>query len=526
MTRALICLALLLAQVGLAAPAPEGFRVAIVIGSNEGDEGEPPLEYAESDAVRFHQMLVDVAGVAPERAYLLIDPNAASVRKAIAEVTGRLLELKDRGPASLIVYVSSHADEQALHLAGTKLPIDELRLLVSDTAAAFRLVVIDACRNKVIARAKGGRPGPEVAISLESPARLEGTVWMTAAGEGEPAQEWTYLRGSLFTHHLLTALRGLGDLNGDGVVSLSEAYAYSFGKTVIGSVGSTAGPQRPSFDIKMSGWGEWIFSRPAALGATLVFGEELRGTIWVADERQELIAELAKGMGATRRLAVRPGRYRIVLPMGRFAEVAEINLSFGGERVLTAEDFVRVPLTRARLRGSAPIVLRPWKGSLGYALATPAVDGLGAMHAVELGLERELRAAFVRFRAGFTQGSLRSPVISVVHRELRLTLGAGATMPVGMFLLSAGAELDLTFVWQKVTRPDAEQIERLFGLREPERNVGLWGADAFASLRLPLGDRLGVGIELAAGAQRVPLWDGTIRLVPRVEGTASVWWAF
>ena len=59
--------------------------------------------------------------------------------------------------------------------------------------------------------------------------------------EGEPAQEWPYLRGSLFTHHLLAALRGLGDVDANGAVTLAEAYTYSYRNTLSQSLLGSAG---------------------------------------------------------------------------------------------------------------------------------------------------------------------------------------------------------------------------------------------------------------------------------------------
>jgi hypothetical protein len=63
---------------------------------------------------------------------------------------------------------------------------------------------------------------------------------------GEAAQEWSFLRGSLFTHHLLAALRGAADIDGDGRVSLSEAYTHAFRHTTIGAIESNGGPSTPA----------------------------------------------------------------------------------------------------------------------------------------------------------------------------------------------------------------------------------------------------------------------------------------
>ena len=47
------------------------------------------------------------------------------------------------------------------------------------------------------------------------------------------------LGGSLFTHHLLSAMRGASDSDGDGQVTLFEAYSYAYERT-LGGVGPGA----------------------------------------------------------------------------------------------------------------------------------------------------------------------------------------------------------------------------------------------------------------------------------------------
>ena len=81
-------------------------RIVISIGNDRGDEGETPLDYAESDAARFHEVMLELGGVAPERAYLLTRATAESVRATLNEARGRLKELRAQGPTSVIVYVS------------------------------------------------------------------------------------------------------------------------------------------------------------------------------------------------------------------------------------------------------------------------------------------------------------------------------------------------------------------------------------------------------------------------------------
>lgn len=521
----LLCLAsYCLAWVAYAAPqgvAPE-VRAAVIIGTNEGSSDDEPLEYAEADARRVHQLLVEAGQVAPERAYLVLGGDAQAARRALAEARGRLAELAGRAPTALIIYVSSHADEQALHLAGSLLPVDEVHQLLRDAPATFRLAIIDACRTKVRVHPKGGSPGPPVAVSLVRPAQVEGAVMMMAAGDGEPAQELPYLRGSLFTHHLLTGLRGMADVNQDGSVSLAEAYAYAYGRTVVASASSSAGAQRPSFDMQLSGWGEWSFSRPARFGATLGLSETLGGKVWVSDERQDLVSEFSKPRGESTLMSMKPGWYRVVMPDGQFARVADVNLAWGGTRVLHPGDFERVPLERARLRGAEPIVLRPWLFMVGAGGATGRVPGEPFAPLVELSAARRLGPVFARARFVGSRSQFRGQALTISQLEAGLALGVGVLVPVWRLLLGAGLEAQALGVWQAITRDDADQVQRVFGVTEPVRSDVIWAASVFGVARLPLGDRFWLSLEVAGTGSRVPQLDGHVQVTPSLDLRAGV----
>ena len=58
---------------------------------------------------------------------------------------------------------------------------------------------------------------------------------MASSSATELSQESDQLASSYFTHHLLLALRGAGDANQDGKVSLDEAYRYTYNRTLAGT---------------------------------------------------------------------------------------------------------------------------------------------------------------------------------------------------------------------------------------------------------------------------------------------------
>lgn len=506
------------------APPPDA-RVAIVVGNDLGLESEEPLDYAEADARRFHQLLLDVGEVRPERAYLVVGGDAAALRSALQEATGRLLELRRQGPSSLILYVSAHADQEALHLGGSRFPISELRAALARTGADLRLAIIDGCNTAVAVKQRGGRPVPDVEVVVDRTAQVEGDLLIRAAGSGEGAQEWTYLRGGLFTHHLSVGLRGLADIDEDGRVSLAEAYAYAYRKTVAKAVSGAAGAQHPSFDFTVRGFGEWVFSRPEQLGSTIVLGASISGAVWIADRKNELVAELSKAGGEVVKVAVRPGWYRVVRPEGRTAGAADLNLGFGGARLLEREDFVDVPLGRAALRGGEAIVLRPWSLRLSYGLGGWMEARSHAEHRLGLELSRALGPLWVRAGVAGALGAYRRDPWAIDQRSLRASLGAGLSWSLGLVALSAGVGARLEWVHQSLHRPDAEAIFRVFGLREPDREALLLGGTGVLGASLALTDRLWLNVELELALLRVPEIAG-VRTALDSEGRVSVAWTF
>jgi hypothetical protein len=62
---AMLAMAVLLGSAPSAAELSD-VRVAVVVGNNVGLEGDRPLDFAEEDARRVHQMLVEIGGVAAD----------------------------------------------------------------------------------------------------------------------------------------------------------------------------------------------------------------------------------------------------------------------------------------------------------------------------------------------------------------------------------------------------------------------------------------------------------------------------
>lgn len=336
---------------GAAAPAKAGAatavveRFALVVGANRGSSDRPALRYAVADAERFARVLAELGGVRAESAILLRQPTLGELEGALDELRRRVGEARERaggGRTELLVYYSGHADEKGLLLGEDRYSYRSLRDRLDQVPADVRIAVLDACASGAITRLKGGRPQPPFLV--DESASMRGHAILTSSAATEAAQESDRIRGSYFTHFLVSGLRGAADLSGEGKVTLNEAYQFAFGETLGRTVESRGGPQHPSYDINLSGTGDVVMTDLRQTSATLVIGESVDGRCFVRNARQELVVELYKPLGRTVELGVEPGAYEVRVERSAAVLLAKPELKDGARVVLGGAEFT--PTTR------------------------------------------------------------------------------------------------------------------------------------------------------------------------------------
>jgi hypothetical protein len=488
-------------------------RVAVVIGNNLGLEHEKPLQYAEQDARRFFELVTEIGGIEKERAYLVLGGTDQDVRRAVDEAKGRIHELSRLGPTALIIYVSAHADETHLHLEGTSLSIAELRKTVQQTPASLRLVIIDACRTGAAAAFKGGSPGPAVTVNLHRSEELQGDLFIRSTSSGEPAQEWSFLRGALFTHHFVTGLRGAADVDRNGRISLAESYSYAFHRTVASAITARAGPQHPSFDFRMKGFGDWTFTNPGKERSAVVLGASLEGTVWIVDRGGYVVAEVDKVKDGQVRLALRPGWYRVIIPEKRTARVTDVSLAWGKRRVVERHEMVTMRLREVVARGNKPVVLRPFQLSGRYYYSLGPVDGLVGIHKGALGFSFTFDcwvASLLVSAGAATFDTVRS---SVTHIETDLQTRFGREIPFSRITLGFGLYAAVSRVWQRIEADDHEERSTYgFDLPSP-RKAWLPSVGGFLGLGIPVTERLWLEIDGTIGPKWVFMKEQSVEVV-------------
>jgi len=287
--RAVRILALLLGWSFAAGAAGPAHRVALLAGVNDGGPGRPRLRYAASDAQAFGAVMRELGGVSEKDTVTVVDGDRARVLAALEQLAGLARRAHGAGErVEAIVYYSGHSDEQGLLLRGERLDYSDLRSALKRVDADVKLVVLDSCASGALARRKGFvRRAP---FLEDESARVHGTAIITSSAEDEVSQESERLRGSFFTHHLVSALRGAADADGDGRITLGEAYDMAYRETLARTESTQGGAQHPTYDMDLTGKGGLVLTDLRASTAGLMLEAGLEGRIFVRDASGALAA--------------------------------------------------------------------------------------------------------------------------------------------------------------------------------------------------------------------------------------------
>ncbi len=377
-------LAVLAVLVSLPASAPAAERFALIIGHNRGQGDEADLNFAEADAQKMHDVLRDLGGFAPHNMVLLKGVDAATAVQALADLERRV-RAEDRD-SILFVYYSGHADASALHLGASSLDIRKLETALTGSAATFRLLVLDSCRSGSVTRVKGARAVPAFDVAVKETLKSRGAVFLTSSSQGEDSQESERIRGSFFTHYLVSALMGAADDNDDGRIDLAEAYRYAHDRTVQASSRSLAGVQHPTFRYDLRGRGNVVLTAPGHVDpnrGVLDFPKD-RGYLVLRGGREgAVVAEIGKN-DQTRQLSLSPGNYFVIARGQR--HLLEGNLSLAARQRVTVSDDGLERFEYARLvrkGGSDRTAVHGLE--IGYRMRTAIVDSVTPCHGLALG---------------------------------------------------------------------------------------------------------------------------------------------
>ncbi len=408
----------------------QSHRYALLVGENRGEGDELRLRYAQSDAKKLRDVLVDLGGFLPENVTLLSKGSASSMRRALISLNERIRA--DSGQSMLFVYYSGHADANALHLDGSNLAISELEALVRGSSADVRLLVLDSCRSGALTRVKGGRRTAPFAIQINRNLASSGAVFLTSSSANEDAQESDSLKGSFFTHYLVSGLLGSADVNRDGKVVLSEAYRYAYGNTLRASSRTMAGTQHPTFRYDLSGKGDIVLTRPGSAQASRGWLSFAKGRSYLLLEGNSaggVVAEVGK-RDRVRKISIREGAY-FVRARGR-DYLLEGHVQVRRGQTLAVEDNALTRTEYARLVRKGGGALRRVHGPIAGASGHSALaNSSGICAGAYIGYGAEFSRFDTSFRLRGCQSSFANEHLQakVSEFEAQVRLGHAFDLP-------------------------------------------------------------------------------------------------
>jgi hypothetical protein len=496
--------ALLIAALLVPALAQGAARFAVVVGNDAGSTGRQRLWFAEKDAGRFQATLRELGDFPDDRVVILRGGTPRQVREALAATEARIQSARSAGERTLLVfYYSGHAGSAGLELGSEVLSYADLRALVGGSRADAKVAIVDACESGLLTQVKGATAAPALDFAVPLDDSVQGTAFIASTAVGESAQESAAIGGSFFTHHLEIGLRGAADADGDGLVTLGEAFRYTSAQTVSGTAGTLAGPQHPTYEFRMSGRGDVVLADLRKAEAKLVLPPD-PGATYILRGPKGLLAEVVQGEAATP-LALPAGRYAIDRrgPDGR--ATADLTLEPGTTKSLPKLTPTRYELARSK-GGPLPGLLYA-----GAGIEWIGLPNFGVAPVVRLGLRKELGPVGLRVRFDYSW-------TSVVDQGLRydwsyLAGGVAALFPLntGAILVEAGPELGYGYARQ--TLGDQRNF-----------SSGVLSANLVGMVTAPVGP-VRIGIDASFGAQAFRLNESNT-VKPGASALLLVLWGF
>lgn len=220
---------------------------AVVIGINTYPHIRR-LKYAVDDALLFSEYLVKYTHIPQENVTLLSD-HEATLTQIRSTLGTRLKSVAGKDDMVIIFFAGHGATEKDVmspdgdglekyllpydanpeDLYATALPMREISHIFKRIQAERLVFIADSCYSG----ASGGRTiditGTRANISdgfMDRVAAGKGRIIMTASGANEVSAENDHLGHGVFTYYLVEGLKGKADADGDGLITVDEAYLY------------------------------------------------------------------------------------------------------------------------------------------------------------------------------------------------------------------------------------------------------------------------------------------------------------
>lgn len=329
-------------------------RYGLIIGANNGGSGRVILKYALSDAASFKKVMNELGGMSEADMLLLYNPDTRNYLSAMNQLKQKVA--KDAGKfrkREFFFYYSGHSDEQSILLGNEKISYANLKKDIVSLNVDVRIVILDSCSSGAFTRTKGG--AMRSSFMVDTSYDMKGNAFMTSSSADEASQESDSIKGSFFTHYIVTGMRGAADVTQDKKITLNEVYQFAYNSTLSRTQKTTGGAQHPNYHIEMMGTGDVVMTDVNTTDTRLVVSDEVEGRIFIKDSSDRLIAEFPKSYGQPVVLGIESGKYTVIATdYNDRIRQAELTVPGNSEFVLQNRHFKSQRAEITTVRGSEP----------------------------------------------------------------------------------------------------------------------------------------------------------------------------
>jgi len=287
----------------------EAARFALLVGNSTAQGNYAQLKYVQNDITSFKEILEGFCGFDKQHIVTLFNTTPDELDRSMNALADKMAAGSSKDNMFLFYY-SGHADQTSLKMGDSVYPLVALKKKFSDFPCDMRIGIFDACQSGSFTRIKGGTLSEP--FLFKDDGKTRGQVILCSSSINENAQESDALGNSIFTFHFINALRGSGDLSGDGRVTLSEAYQYSYNHTLSSTAGSAGGIQHPSYQFRIQGEGDFVLADLNISSQGILLSQDLSGDITILNANNVVVADLSKKKSSAIMIALSPGTYSII----------------------------------------------------------------------------------------------------------------------------------------------------------------------------------------------------------------------
>jgi hypothetical protein len=323
-------------------------RFALLVGNSSAKGDFATLKYVENDINSFRSILSDFCGFEKGHIVTLYNGAPEDLDRLLSEMAAQTSPMKN---TMFLFYFSGHADQENLKMGSSGYSLGTLKEKLTAFPSDIRIGIFDACQSGSFTRLKGGTLSEPFLFKEDG--KSKGQVFLSSSSVSENSQEYDAFHSSIFTFHLINALRGSADVSGDSRVTLSEAYQYAFNHTISSTAGSAGGVQHPSYQFRIQGEGDIVLADLNIRSRGLLLGQGLWGAITIFNEQSTVVADLAKEKRSAVMIALGEGTYRIVNVQGGERQEAAVTVKASEVAMVGEKDFFPVKPYATKKKGES-----------------------------------------------------------------------------------------------------------------------------------------------------------------------------